>query len=272
MPEKIEQILNSLVDGCVALAWKLVGALIVFLIGNLIIRFVIKRIKDGKLSNKLDPMVHSFITSMAKIGLYLILSVIVVAILGVETASIIAVIASAGAAIALGLQGSLSHLAGGVMLLIFRPFKIGDFVEVCGYSGTVSEVGIFYTELTTTDNRVCVIPNGTLISSSIVNYSVKDTRRVDMVFDVAYGTDVALAKQIILDEVAKVEAVLGEPAPFIRMTEMAGSSLKITLRVWCNSADYWGVKFDLNEAINKTFAERGIEIPFQQIDVHVKNN
>ena len=272
MPEKVQDILNSLIDGCVDLAWRLVGAIVVFLIGNLIIRFVIKRLKVGKLANKMDPMVHSFITSVAKIGLYLILAVIVVSILGIETASIIAVIASAGAAIALGLQGSLSHLAGGVMLLIFRPFKIGDFVEVCGYSGTVTEVGIFYTELTTGDNRICVIPNGTLIGSSIVNYSVKDTRRVDMVFDVAYGTDVEMAKQVILDEVAKVEAVLGDPAPFIRMTELAGSSLKITLRVWTASADYWGVKFDLTEAINKTFAEKGIEIPYQQIDVHVKNN
>ncbi|MBE6652275.1 MAG: mechanosensitive ion channel [Ruminococcaceae bacterium] len=272
MPEKIEQILNSFVDGCVDLAWRLIGALVVFLIGNLIIRFIIKRIRDGKLANKLDPMVHSFIASVTKIGLYMILTVIVVAILGVETASIIAVIASAGAAIALGLQGSLSHLAGGVMLLIFRPFKIGDFVDVCNYSGTISEVGIFYTEITTTDNRVCVIPNGTLIGSSIVNYSVKDTRRVDMVFDVAYGTDVEIAKQVILDEVAKVSAVLDTPAPFIRMTEMAGSALKITLRVWCNSADYWAVKFDLNEAINRTFAEKNIQIPYQQIDVHVKND
>lgn len=272
MPERVEQILNNLVDGCVSLAWRLIGALIVFLIGNLIIRFVIKRLKNGKLANKLDPMVHSFLTSVSKIGLYAILLIVIVSILGIETASIIAVLASVGAAIALGLQGSLSHLAGGVMLLIFRPFKIGDFVEVCGYSGTVSEVGIFYTELTTTDNRVCVIPNGTLIASSIVNYSVKDTRRVDMVFDVAYGTDVESAKKVILEEVGKVSAVLDTPAPFIRMTEMAGSSLKITLRVWCNSADYWGVKFDLNEAINKSFTAKGIEIPFQQIDVHVKNN
>jgi small conductance mechanosensitive channel len=271
MPENVEQILDSLIDGCVALAWKLAGALLVFLIGNLLIRFIIKRLKTGKLAAKLDPMVRSFLTSVAKIGLYVILMVIIVSILGIETASIIAVIASVGAAIALGLQGSLSHLAGGVMLLIFRPFKIGNFVEVCGYSGTVTEVGIFYTEITTTDNRICVIPNGTLISSSIVNYSVKDTRRVDMVFDVAYGTNVELAKQIILDEVAKVSAVLDTPAPFIRMTEMAGSSLKITLRVWCNNADYWGVKFDLNEAINAAFVAKDIEIPYQQIDVHVKD-
>ncbi len=267
-----EQILQNLVNGCVDLAWRLVGALVVFLVGNIIVRFVVKRLKTGKWGSRMDPMIRSFVSSLTKIALYLILAVVVVSILGIETASIIAVIASAGAAIALGLQGSLSHLAGGVMLIIFRPFKIGDFVDVCGFSGTVTEVGIFYTEITTGDNRICEIPNGTLIGSSIVNYSIKDTRRVDLVFDVAYGTDVETAKQVILGEVAKLDAVLGDPAPFIRMTELGGSSLKITLRVWCNSADYWGVKFDLTEAVNKTFAEKGIEIPYQQIDVHVKND
>lgn len=272
MPEKIQQIFNSLTDSCVALAWKLVGALLVLLVGNLVIRFIVKRVRDGKLANKLDPMVHSFITSVAKIGLYMILAVIVVAILGIETASVIAVIASVGAAIALGLQGSLSNLVGGVMLLIFRPFKIGDFVEVGSYTGTVSEVGIFYTEITTVDNRVCVIPNGTLISSSIINYSVKDTRRVDIVLDIPHSADVETAKQLISDEIAKVEAVLTDPAPFIRMTEMGGNSLKITLRVWCKNADYWNVKFDLTEAIGRAFTAEGIRIPHQQVDVHFKND
>lgn len=264
-------LLSDFARMCMDLAWRLVAALVVFLIGHIIIRFVVKKFRTGKLANKMEPMLHSFLGSVLKIGAYALLAVAVVAILGIETASIITVLASAGAAIALGLQGSLSHLAGGVILLIFRPFKLGDFVEVCGQSGTVTEVGIFYTELTTGDNRVCVIPNGTLIGSSMVNYSVKDTRRVDLVLDVAYGTDVETAKQIVLDEVAKVDAILKDPAPFIRMTEMAGSSLKITLRVWCMSTDYWNVKFDLTESINKTFAEKNIEIPYQQLDVHLKN-
>ncbi len=272
MPEKIEQIFNNLTSSCVTLAWKLLGALMVLLIGNLIIRFIVKRVRDGKLANKLDPMVHSFVTSVTKVGLYMILTVIVIAILGIETASVIAVIASVGAAIALGLQGSLSNLVGGVMLLIFRPFKMGDFVEVGSYTGTVTEVGIFYTEITTVDNRVCVIPNGTLISSSIINYSVKETRRVDIALDIPHSTDVETAKQMITDEIAKVEAVLTDPAPFVRMTEMGDSSLRITLRVWCKNADYWNVKFDLTEAINKAFAAKNIRIPHQQVDVHVKND
>lgn len=271
MPENIQTILDNLISGCVNLAWRLVGALVVFLIGNLIVRFVVKRLKVGKLANKMDPMVHSFVTSVTKIGLYLILCVIVVSILGIETASIITVIASAGAAIALGLQGSLSHLAGGVMLLIFRPFRIGDYVDVCGLSGTVSEVGIFYTELTTVDNRICEIPNGTLIGSSIVNYSVKDTRRVDLEFNLALGQDVESIKKVLLDVVAKEPAVLAEPAPFVRMTELAGS-LKLTVRTWVKGDDYWDVKFNLTEAVNVAFGENGIKAPHQQVDVHVKND
>ncbi len=266
-----EQLLQNFVDGCVNLAWRLIGALVVFLIGNLLIRFVIKRLKIGKLANKMDPMVHSFVTSVAKIGLYLILTVIVVSILGIETASIIAVIASVGAAIALGLQGSLSHLAGGVMLLIFRPFKIGDYVDVCGHSGTISEVGIFYTELTTVDNRICEIPNGTLIGSTIVNYSVKDTRRVDLEFNLALGQDVEAIKEVLQGVVAKEKAVLKDPAAFVRMTEMAGS-LKLTVRVWVKGEDYWDVKFNLTEAVNAALGENNIKAPHQQVDVHVKND
>ncbi len=268
----VEQILTSLVNACVNLAWRLIGALLVFLVGNLIIRFVLKKLKTGKLASKMDPMIHSFLLSIIKIGSYLVLAVAIVAILGIETASIVTVIASVGAAIALGLQGSLSHLAGGVMLLIFRPFKIGDYIEVCGYGGTVSEVGMFYTELTTPDNRVCVIPNGTLIASSIVNYSVKDTRRVDFTFDVAHGTDVEGAKQTLQACVARESKVLADPAPFTRMTEVTGGALKVTLRVWVNSADYWDVKFNLTEAINTAFAENGVRVPHQQLDVHMKND
>lgn len=268
----LQDVLNYLVSACVNLAWRLVAALVVFLIGNLIIRFAIKRLKNGKAANKMDPLVHSFLCSVTKIGAYLVLAVIIVAILGIETASIVTVIASAGAAIALGLQGSLSHLAGGVMLLIFRPFHIGDFVDVCGESGTVTEVGIFYTELTTGDNRVCRIPNGSLVGSVITNYSVKDTRRVDLAFDVAIGTDVDSAKRVIMDIVAKEEAILEDPATFLRMTELNSGALKITLRVWTKNEDYWTVKFNLTEALNVAFAENGVKLPHQQVDVHIKND
>ncbi len=268
----IEEILTNLVNACVDLAWRLIGALLVLLVGNLIIRFVLKHLKNGKAANKMDPMLHTFIYSVTKIGAYLVLAVIIVAILGIETASIVTVIASAGAAIALGLQGSLSHLAGGVMLLIFRPFRIDDFIDVCGYSGTVSEVGIFYTELTTVDNCVCRIPNGTLIGSSILNYSVKDTRRVDLAFDLAPGTDIQAAKNVVLKVVEQNQQVLTDPAVFLRMTEVNPASRKITLRVWTKSENYWDVKFDLTEALNTAFAENGVCLPRPQMDVHVKND
>ena len=159
-----------------------------------------------------------------------------------------------------------------MVLLIFRPFRVGDFLEACGNSGTVIEVGIFYTVVKTGDNRHVTIPNGSLLNSVMINYSKEKDRRVDIELSVAYGTDVEKAKDVVMAIVDRHEKILKDPAPFIRMTAMADSSLKITLRVWTDSAEYWGVKFDLTEDINKAFAENAISIPFPQMDVHVKND
>ena len=263
---------TSIVNFCVDLAWKLVLALLVWLVGTLIIRFVIKKIGAGKMGQKMDATALTFLKSFLKIGLNAVLIVAIVGILGVETASIITVLATCGAALALALQGSLSNMAGGLMLLIFRPFRVGDFLEACGNSGTVIEVGIFYTVVRTGDNRHVTIPNGSLLNSVMVNYSKEQNRRVDMEFDVAYGTDVENAKAVIMALVDKHEKALKDPAPFLRMTAMGESSLKITLRVWCDSADYWDVKLDLTEQINQAFKENNIEIPFPQMDVHVKHD
>ena len=265
-------ILDSIVSFCVNFAWKIVLSLLVLLVGNLIIRFILKKVTTGKASKKMDPTALTFINSFLKIGLYAVLVVCIVGILGVETASIVTVLATCGAALALALQGSLSNMAGGLMLLIFRPFRVGDFLEACGNSGTVIEVGIFYTVVLTGDNRHITIPNGALLNSVMVNYSREKNRRVDIELDVAYGTDVEKAKEIVMGIVNKHEKILKDPAPFIRMTAMAESSLKITLRVWTDSNDFWGVKFDLTEEINKAFAENSINIPFPQMDVHIKND
>ncbi len=266
------QIWQSVLTFCVDIAWKIVLSLLVLLVGNLIIRLILKQIKSGKASRKMDPTALTFIHSFLKIGLYAVLAVCIVGILGVETASIITVLATCGAALALALQGSLSNMAGGLMLLIFRPFRVGDFLEACGNSGTVIEVGIFYTVVRTGDNRHVTIPNGSLLNSVMINYSKEKDRRVDIELSVAYGTDVEKAKDVVMAIVDRHEKILKDPAPFIRMTAMADSSLQITLRVWADSADYWGVKFDLTEGINKAFAENGISIPFPQMDVHVKND
>ncbi len=266
------QIGQSILNFCLDLAWKIVLAILVLVIGNLLIKFILKKITTGKAAQKMDPTALTFINSFLKIGLYAVLVVCIVGILGVETASVVTVLATCGAALALALQGSLSNMAGGLMLLIFRPFRVGDFLEACGNSGTVIEVGIFYTVVRTGDNRHVTIPNGSLLNSVMINYSKEKDRRVDIELSVAYGTDVEKAKDVVMAIVDRHEKILKDPAPFIRMTAMADSSLKITLRVWTDSAEYWGVKFDLTEDINKAFAENAISIPFPQMDVHVKND
>lgn len=266
------QIWESVLGFCLDLAWKIVLSLLVLLVGNLIIKFILKKVATGKAAQKMDPTALTFINSFLKIGLYAVLLVCIVGILGVETASVVTVLATCGAALALALQGSLSNMAGGLMLLIFRPFRVGDFLDACGNSGTVIEVGIFYTVLKTGDNRHVTIPNGSLLNSVMINYSKEQNRRVDIELDVAYGTDVEKAKEIVMSLVNKHEKILKDPAPFIRMTTMAESSLKITLRVWADSADYWDVNLDLTEGINKAFTENGISIPYPQMDVHIKND
>lgn len=266
------QIWASVLGFCLDFAWKIVLSLLVLVIGNLIIKFILKKVTTGKASQKMDPTALTFINSFLKIGLYAVLLVCIVGILGVETASVVTVLATCGAALALALQGSLSNMAGGLMLLIFRPFRVGDFLDACGNSGTVIEVGIFYTVLKTGDNRHVTIPNGSLLNSVMINYSKEKNRRVDIVLDVAYGTDIEKAKDIVMSLVDKHEKILKDPAPFIRMTTIAESSLKITLRVWAMSADYWDVNLDLTEGINKAFAENGISVPYPQMDVHIKND
>ena len=264
--------LETLLTKATDLGLKLLAAVVVVIIGRLVIKWAMKLFGKSKFAQKNDPTVINILTNFLSIGLYALLLVSVIAILGVPMASIVAVIASAGVAIGLALQGALSNLAGGIMILILRPFHIKDFVDIGGSSGVVTDIGIFYTTLTTGDNKVVTIPNGTVMADSITNYSIKDTRRVDLVFNVAYGTDVEKVKSILLEEADKHEKTLKDPAPFARLTKQSESSIDFTLRVWANNADYWQVNFDLLEAINNRFAAEGIEIPFNQLDVHVKNN
>ena len=202
--------------------------------------------------------------------LAIVLGVTVVAILGVPMASVIAVLGSAGAAIALAIQGTLGNLASGIMIVVLRPFRAGDFIEVGGNLGTVLEVGLFSTRVRTPDNRHVVIPNSTLTSSTIINYSSEETRRVDMVASAAYGTDIEKVKAVILAYAESDGQILKDPAPTVRMKDMNTSSIDFTVRVWVKNKDYWDVSFNLSENIYNEFKKNGIEIPFNQLDVHVK--
>lgn len=267
----LQNFLNKLVDMCISVGGKLLAAILVLVVGSILIKCLVKALRKSKMSKRADPTVHNFLISLVRIGLYALLIVTLIAIMGVPMASIVAVIASAGVAVGLALQGSLSNLAGGIMLLIFRPFKLGDFIDASGFSGTVMDIGIFYTTLKTGDNKAITIPNGSLMNDSVINYSVHETRRVDLTFGVAYGTDVEKVKSILLEEATKHDKALKDPAPFCRLSKQNESSLDFVLRVWVNSADYWQVNFDLLERINARFEAEGIEIPFNQVDVNIKN-
>ena len=248
---------------------KLLYALVVFVVGRILIKWVTKLMKKSKFAQKQDATVVRFLQNFVSISLHIVLVVSVIGILGVPLASAVTVIASAGVAIGLALQGALSNVAGGIMILLFRPFRLGDFVDTAGHSGTVTDIGIFYTVLTTGDNKVVTIPNGTIMGESVVNYSMKDTRRVDFLFSVAYGTDVDKVKAILLEEAEKHELVLKTKAPFCRLSKQNESSIDFTMRVWTESKNYWQVNFDILEAVTKRFGEEGIEIPFNQLDVHI---
>ena len=267
----LETMLTKLGELCVSFVGKLIAAILVLIIGIFAIKALVKILNKKKIGKHEDPTVRRFVLNLVKTALYVLLIVTVIAILGVPMASLVAVIASAGLAIGLALQGSLTNLAGGIMILIFHPFKLEDYIEASGFSGTVVDIGIFYTTLRTPDNKAITIPNGTLMNDNVINYSAHQTRRLELAFTLPYGSDVEKIKQILLEEAAKQEVALKDPAPFARLVSQDAHGLTFKLRVWVESANYWTLNFDLLEAIHLRFGQEGIEIPFNQLDVHIKN-
>ncbi len=267
----IETLWNYLFELGASFGTKLISSLIVLIVGIRVIKFIKKFIKKSPKLNKLDDGVRSFFASFSVFALYIVLFITLAMMLGIPTTSFITALASCGVAIGLAMQGSLSNVAGGLMLLLFKPFRVGDFIEADGKSGTVSEITVVYTVVTTPDNKVITIPNGTLTNSVIVNYSKKDTRRVDLTFDASYSSDIDKVKSIIEEIINSHELALKDPAPFVKLSAHNSSALTYTARVWCKAEDYWTVNFDLIEAVKKEFDKNNIEIPFPQMDVHVKN-
>lgn len=266
----MEQFLNWIIPILQDVGLKLLISIAIFIVCRFIIKAVVKGLRNGKASKKLEPTVAHFLANFVNIVLYIILAVTIIAIMGVPMASVIAAIASAGVAIGLALQGALSNFAGGIMILLFHPFRVGDFIEVGGFSGTVDDIDVFYTFLKTGDNKVVTVPNGSIMSNSVVNYSVNGTRRVELNIGVAYGSDIDRVKAILLEEASKHELVLTDPEPFCRLSAQGDSALNFVLRVWVNTPDYWQVNFDLLEAIHKRLEAEEIEIPFPQVDVHMR--
>lgn len=244
-------------------------AIVVLLVGMFVIKWGVKKLKVILDKSKMDVSLKPFMISLIDALLKIFLVVSVVGILGIPTSSFVAVLASAGLAIGLAFQGSLSNIAGGVLLLTTKPFAVGDFIEVNGYSGTVQAIKILQTEIVTPDNKVVVIPNGSLANSSIINYSKKDTRRVDFKFGVSYEANNSEVIGILKDVIGKQPLVFKDPEPFVRMSEHGDSAVMYTVRVWVNSQDYWDVYFNITEEVKKHFDEKNISIPYPQMDVHM---
>lgn len=264
--------LNSLGNHATSFALRLVSALLILIIGMKLAKWIVKKLGKSRAFEKIDTSIGHFLLSVLKVLLYALVLISAATTLGIPATSFITILASAGVAIGLALQGSLSNIAGSIMILFFRPFKVGDFVECAGVSGTVEDIGLFYTVLTTPDNKTVTCPNGAVSNGVITNYSSKDTRRVDITFSVSYGSDIEKVKSIILDTVKTQPAVLNEPETFVGVVAQNESSVDFVCRAWVNSADYWTVYFALMEGVKKAFDSNGIEIPFPQMDVHIKND
>lgn len=266
---KLSRVLDSLVEPGAALGWTLIKALLVFIVGRFLISMINKLVQRVLLKRNIDPSIKTFVGSLIHIILMILLIVSVVGALGVQTASFAALLASAGVAIGMALSGNLSNFAGGLIILIFKPYKVGDFIEAQNLSGTVREIQIFHTVLTTTDNKVIYIPNGSLSSSAVINYSYQQVRRIDWTFGVEYGTDYAKVKGVLEEILAKDERILQEPAaPFIAMSQLADSSVNYVVRVWVNSPDYWNVYYDITRIVYERFNAEGIGFPFPQLTIH----
>lgn len=261
---------NKVVEWMTGTGIKIVIALLLLIITFAIVNGITKRIYKRLQKKGADETLSRVGTQVLRVVLKVLILVCLIGYLGIETASISAVIASIGVGISLAVQGTLSNFAGGIIIIIMRPFKIGDYITSNGAEGTVEDIRLFYTHIVTVDNKAVVIPNGALANNVIVNASAKDTRRVDLVMQVAYGSDIKLVKELIKKVCGENELVFKDPAPFVELSNMNESSLDFTVRVWCNRPDYWTVNFALIENIKKSFDENGIEIPFRQLDVHLK--
>jgi len=255
----------------VDLGIKVVTALAIFLIGKYIVRLVVKATATVMQKQEVDKTLETFICNLVRTVLMVVVVIAAIGAIGIETTSFIAIFGAAGLAVGLALQGSLSNFASGVLIVLFRPYRVGDWIEAAGISGSVEEVQILTTILKTGDNKQIIVPNSQIMGSIITNYSANDTRRVDMVIGVSYDDDIDKVRKTLEELIAAEERVLPEPAPTIAVSALADSSVNFVVRPWVKTSDYWGVMFDLTEAIKKRFDKDNITFPFPQQDIHLYN-
>ena len=268
--EKINELFQQNHEVLLGYLLQLIAAIVIFYVGRIIARGVKRLMEKGLLSRSIDKAVVSFLSSIVYAILIIATTLMALSQVGVQTTSFIAILGAAGLAIGLALQGSLANFASGVLIILFRPFKSGDFIDAGGISGTVDKIEIFQTTMKTPDNKRVIVPNAKITGGHITNFSAEATRRVDLVIGISYDADLLKAKNLLQDIIKNDERVLAEPAPNIRVSELADSSVNIIVRPWVNSADYWGVYWDTLEKVKLTFDEHGIGIPFPQMDVHLK--
>lgn len=267
----IEAIFKHIFDWCVNAGGNLIGALLIFIIGRFVIKIIKKLVFSFMEKRKTDPSITGFVRSLLNITLNILLAVAIVNRLGIETTSFAALIASAGLAVGMALSGNLQNFAGGLIILILKPYKVGDFIESQTISGTVKEIQIFHTILTTPDNKLVYIPNGSLSSGTITNYNQNPTRRVEWIFNVEYGADISKVEEIVKEVVGADKRILDTPEPFFAVNALDSSSVNVIIRAWVNNADFWPVRFDMNRSIYEAFNKAGISFPFPQLTVHTKS-
>jgi len=267
--DQVSQLWIQVQDVVAVWGLKVIAALAIFIIGRWIAMMVRKGLRSMMEKSGADPIIIGFVASIAYIALLAFVVIAALGQLGIQTTSFIAIIGAAGLAVGLALQGSLANFAAGFLMIIFRPFKVGDFIEGAGVAGVVEAIQIFTTTLRTGDNKTIIIPNAKLAGDNITNYSAKETRRVDMTVGVAYDADLSKVKDVLIDIIGKEARIHADPAPQVAVAELADSSVNFVVRVWTDTADYWGVKFDITEVIKNRFDKEGIGIPFPQHDIHI---
>lgn len=248
---------------------QIVTAIVVLILGLWIIKLIGNGFDRFSRRSSMDESLSRFLSSVIRLGLKIVLIISVISMLGVATTSFVAIIGAAGLAVGLSLQGSLANLAGGVLILLFKPFKVGDFIDAQGFMGTVHAIEIFVTILKTPDNKTIILPNGSLSNGAITNFSTESRRRVDFVFGIGYQDDISKTKSVLKNLVESDSRILKDPAPQIVLSELGDSSVNFTVRAWCESSDYWSIYFDMQEKVKMTFDKENISIPFPQQDVHI---
>lgn len=265
----IGELVSVFLDKLISYLPSVIAALLILILGLWVIKLIVGRIRKVMEKREVDPGVRGFALSILGVVLKILLFIVIITKLGVETTSFAAILAAAGLAIGLALQGSLSNFAGGVLIIILKPFRVGDFIDAQGESGTVTEITIFYTFLTTPNNQRIVIPNGQLSNNKVTNYSYEPTRRNVMTVGISYDSDIKTARKVLLDILKADERVLKDPAPVVFVGGLGDNSVDLSVRFWANQADYWGVHFDTIEKLKVELEANGVSFPFPQRDVHL---